>query len=104
MRLAYPLDSHALWLKCHHLSPQLVGCRGVQLPEWLTELRKLEELDVTNNDIGRINPRLGFMEKLRCLRLEGNPLRSIRRPILERGTAAVLEYLRDRVPSAATSA
>jgi len=43
---------------------------------------------------------LGLLPRLRNLALEGNPLRSIRRPIIARGTPAVLEYLRDKLPSA----
>lgn len=44
-------------------------------------------------------PQLGLMPCLRALIVKGNPLRTIRRPILERGTPALLEYLRDRIPT-----
>ncbi|MBA0573939.1 hypothetical protein Golob_001186, partial [Gossypium lobatum] len=41
----------------------------------------------------------GLLEpSLQVLRLDGNPLRSIRRPILDRGTKAVLKYLKDKLP------
>lgn len=69
-----------------------------QIPGCITDLQCLEELDITDNDVGHIPTSLGFMPQLRCLLLEGNPIRSIRRPVLERGTAAVLEYLRSRAP------
>jgi hypothetical protein len=36
---------------------------------------------------------------LRLLMLEGNCIRVIRRPVLEKGTAAVLEWLKDRIPA-----
>ena len=52
-----------------------------------------------NNSISGLPPKMGLLrERLRVLMLEGNPLRSIRRLILERGTAAVLEYLQSRIP------
>eukprot|EP00742_Colponemidia_sp_Colp-10_P010981 GILJ01012129.1.p1 GENE.GILJ01012129.1~~GILJ01012129.1.p1 ORF type:complete len:710 (+),score=124.52 GILJ01012129.1:74-2203(+) len=53
-------------------------------------------LGISNNDIANLPTELGFMANLRGLMLEGNPLKSIRRPILERGSIAVLAYLRDR--------
>lgn len=36
---------------------------------------------------------------LRCLGLEGNPFRTPRAAILSKGTDAVLEYLRSRIPT-----
>jgi hypothetical protein len=39
---------------------------------------------------------LGFLPHLQCLQLEGNPLRSVRRDIIQCGTARLLKFLRDR--------
>jgi len=36
---------------------------------------------------------------LRVLLLDGNGLRTIRRSILDKGSAALLEWLRDRIPA-----
>lgn len=45
-------------------------------------------------------PRLGLLAPtLRVVLLEGNAICTIRRPILERGTQALLEYLHSRIPS-----
>jgi Leucine-rich repeat (LRR) protein len=63
----------------------------------MRELQNLDEMDLTNNDVGRLPPELGFLN-LRWLGLEGNPLRSIRRAIIDKGTPAVLAYLRDKMP------
>jgi Leucine-rich repeat (LRR) protein len=61
---------------------------------------RLEELYLTNNSLSSLPPLLGRMAPhLRCLQLDGNCLRTIRRPILDRGTAAVLEYLVTRIPA-----
>lgn len=61
---------------------------------------RLEELNLANNNLATLPPQLGLLAPvLRSLGLEGNPLRSIRRPILERGTPAVLAYLKDRIPA-----
>jgi len=59
---------------------------------------RLEELNLSNNALGSLPPRLGLMPALRALLVEGNCLRTIRRPILERGTPALLDYLRSRMP------
>ena len=68
--------------------------------EDVTRLTALEELSLTNNNIGSLPPKLGLLgERLRVLRIEGNPLRSIRRSILDKGTSAVLQYLHSRVPA-----
>ncbi len=68
------------------------------MPEAISALRALEELCLSNNELSGLPPKLGLLApKLHVLALEGNPLRSIRRPILERGTQAVLEYLRGRI-------
>jgi hypothetical protein len=56
---------------------------------------------VANNSIGSLPPQLGLMAPtLRILAVEGNVLRTIRRPVLERGTDGLLSYLRDRIPAA----
>ena len=61
-------------------------------------LDELDELDLTNNDLGTLPPELGLLTRLRWLGVEGNMLRMIRRPVIERGTKALLEYLRDKLP------
>lgn len=62
-----------------------------------TALRRLDELLLANNDLSSLPPQLGTLTSLRALTLEGNPLKSIRRPVIERGTPAVLEWLRSRL-------
>jgi Leucine-rich repeat (LRR) protein len=65
----------------------------------IKNMTSLKHLDISNNNISSLPPELGLLEPtLEVLRLDGNPLRSIRRPILERGTKAVLNYLKDRLP------
>ena len=60
----------------------------------IAELRALDEMDLTNNNVEELPPRLG-PPALRWLGLEGNPLRSIRRAILDKGTP-VLAHLKTR--------
>ena len=43
-----------------------------QIPEAVTRLTSLEELDVSNNDLGNLPPVLGTMTLLRSLAVEGN--------------------------------
>ncbi|XP_066453869.1 leucine-rich repeat-containing protein 40 [Eleutherodactylus coqui] len=68
-------------------------------PLQLLKLSKLSTLDLQNNDLLQIPPALGNCESLRSLNLEGNPFRNPRAAILAKGTAAVLEYLRSRIPA-----
>jgi len=64
----------------------------------VARLVELDELDLTNNDLGTLPPELGLLTGLRWLGVEGNMLRMIRRHVIERGTKALLEYLRDKLP------
>jgi len=65
--------------------------------EEIMALSSLQSLDISNNDIKELAPAMGNMTQLRALLLHGNPLRSIRRNIIEKGTVAVLDYLRSRI-------
>ncbi|XP_048055787.1 leucine-rich repeat-containing protein 40 [Megalobrama amblycephala] len=67
------------------------------LPEEITLLQGLERLDLTNNDISSLPCGLGALPKLKFLALEGNPLRTIRRDLLTKGTGELLKYLRSRI-------
>ncbi|XP_024379499.1 plant intracellular Ras-group-related LRR protein 6 [Physcomitrium patens] len=72
------------------------------IPEWVTCLARLETLDISDNNISQLPPKLGLLEPtLKHLKVDGNPLRSIRRPILEKGTKTLLQYLQDRIPAGA---
>ncbi|KAG0458609.1 hypothetical protein HPP92_021737 [Vanilla planifolia] len=71
----------------------------ISIPEDIRNLTSLQELDLSDNNIGALPPELGLLESnLQVLKLDGNPLRSIRRPVLDRGTKAVLKYLKDKLP------
>ena len=49
-----------------------------------------------NNDLNKLPNLLGFHKKLSMLSVEGNPLKSIRRAVIEKGTIAILKFLRDK--------
>ncbi|XP_054645322.1 leucine-rich repeat-containing protein 40 [Dunckerocampus dactyliophorus] len=78
------------------LSNNQVG--GVD-PTRLVKLVRLSTLDLSNNDLLNVPPELGLCTGLRCLSLEGNPFRTPRAAIVAKGTDAVLEYLRSRIPT-----
>ncbi|XP_076578731.1 leucine-rich repeat-containing protein 40 isoform X2 [Chaetodon auriga] len=65
----------------------------------LMKLVHLSTLDLSNNDLLKIPPELGLCTSLRCLSLEGNPFRTPRTAIMAKGTDAVMEYLRSRIPT-----
>ncbi|KFU87319.1 Leucine-rich repeat-containing protein 40, partial [Chaetura pelagica] len=74
------------------------------VPDEITLLQKLERLDLANNDISRLPYTLGNLPQLKFLALEGNPLRAIRRDLLEKGTTQeLLKYLRSRIQDDVTS-
>lgn len=68
-------------------------------PFQLKCLDKLATLDLQNNDLLQIPPELGNCTSLKVLTLDGNPFRNPRAAILAKGTSAVLEYLRSRIPT-----
>ncbi|XP_012876103.1 PREDICTED: leucine-rich repeat-containing protein 40 isoform X2 [Dipodomys ordii] len=68
-------------------------------PGKMKMMENLITLDLQNNDLLQIPPELGNCVNLRTLLLDGNPFRVPRAAILMKGTAAVLEYLRDRIPT-----
>ncbi|KAF6155805.1 hypothetical protein GIB67_039136 [Kingdonia uniflora] len=69
------------------------------IPKEFKNFNSLIELDLTDNNITTLPPELGLLESsLQALRLDGNPLRTIRRAVLDRGTKAVLNYLKERIP------
>lgn len=64
----------------------------------LKMLPKLSTLDLGNNSIGEVPPKLGLLENLRYLNLGGNVFRNPRPAVLAKGTPALLQYLKDRIP------
>jgi Leucine-rich repeat (LRR) protein len=61
----------------------------------------LVTLDIRNNEIDHLEPRLGLLGGsggLRFLEVSGNKFRVPRWDILAKGTEAILKHLRDRVP------
>uniref|UniRef100_A0A8C9W458 Leucine-rich repeat-containing protein 40 n=1 Tax=Scleropages formosus TaxID=113540 RepID=A0A8C9W458_SCLFO len=73
------------------------------LPDEITLLESLERLDIANNNISSLPCALGNMPKLKILALEGNPLRTIRRDLLIKGTQELLKYLRSRIQDSHTA-
>ncbi|KAD4178959.1 hypothetical protein E3N88_27550 [Mikania micrantha] len=70
------------------------------VPEGIKNATSLQELHLSDNNISTLPPELGLLEpNLQVLQLDGNPLRSIRRTILDRGTKAILMYLKDKIPN-----
>uniref|UniRef100_A0A4W4G6V2 Leucine rich repeat containing 40 n=1 Tax=Electrophorus electricus TaxID=8005 RepID=A0A4W4G6V2_ELEEL len=68
-------------------------------PVRLKMLDKLSTLDLQNNDIMQVPPELGNCTSLRALMLDGNPFRNPRAAVVAKGTDALLEYLRSRIPT-----
>nr|XP_060629707.1 leucine-rich repeat-containing protein 40 [Anolis sagrei ordinatus] len=67
------------------------------VPDEIALLEGIERLDLSNNDISSLPCKLGNLSQLKFLALEGNPLRTIRRDILQKGTLEILKYLRNKI-------
>ena len=68
----------------HYAGRQAMGAEsltcGMQVPEAVTGLQKLEELFLANNSLTALPPRMGLMAPtLRIVTVEGNMFRLIRR-------------------------
>jgi Leucine-rich repeat (LRR) protein len=55
----------------------------------------LNYLNLENNNLSRLPTVLGFM-KLMGLKVDGNPLKQIKRPIIEKGTVVLMDFLRNK--------
>ncbi|KAK3612678.1 hypothetical protein CHS0354_042204 [Potamilus streckersoni] len=67
------------------------------LPDEITLLQGLERLDLTNNNLSGLPYELGSINSLKSIVVDGNPMRSIRRDIIMRGTMELKKYLRSRI-------
>lgn len=59
-------------------------------------LANLTLLNLVNNDLDKIPPLLGLHKAIKTVAIDGNPLKTIRRPVIEKGTEAILKSLRDK--------
>ena len=44
----------------------------------------------------RVPHLLGMHKSIKAIQIEGNPLKTIRRPIIEKGAESIIKYLRDK--------
>ena len=68
------------------------------LPANFDTLEQLASLDVSCNNLSTLPDRLGLLKNLKNLKVDGNPMRSIRQDVLRGGPGAVLKFLRNRLP------
>ena len=71
------------------------GNRLNSLPEHIISLRKLKSVDLSRNDIKKLDERLGLMDTLATLRIANNPLRE--RKFLTMDTDTLKRELRSRL-------
>jgi Leucine-rich repeat (LRR) protein len=57
--------------------------------------QNLNYLNLENNNLTRLPTVLGFM-KLMGLKVDGNPLKMIKRQVIEKGTVVLMEFLRTK--------
>jgi len=66
-----------------------------QIPQTIKLLQSLERIDLSNNNLTNLPFELASIESLKQILLNGNPLRSIRKDIINRGTDAIMKHLRN---------
>ena len=59
-------------------------------------LENLNLINLGNNDIDRLPNLFGLHKTLKTIQIDGNPMKSIRRPIIEKGTDSILRFLREK--------
>ena len=73
------------------------GNKITELPvAFVKLLPELTQLVIINNDLQKLPNMIGLHKKIKNISVEGNPLKSIRRPIIAKGSAGILIYLGDR--------
>ncbi|KAF5398416.1 Leucine-rich repeat-containing protein 40 [Paragonimus heterotremus] len=84
-----------------HLSMR--ACKLKQVPDpaklQTSAMPRLIHLDLADNDIDSLPAELGLCTHLKSLQLSGNTFRIPRPAVVAKGTSAILEYLRSRLPS-----
>ncbi len=55
----------------------------------------LNFLNIENNSLTKLPTVLGFM-RLSALKVDGNPLKLIKRAVIDKGTVALMEFLRTK--------
>jgi Leucine-rich repeat (LRR) protein len=67
-----------------------------EVPESIADLNDtLNFLNVENNNIQKLPTILGYM-KLTGLKIDGNPLKQIKRAVIDRGTVGIMEDLKNK--------
>ena len=61
-------------------------------------LQKLQTLDISCNDVTMLPAELALLPVLQNLTIVGNAIRSIPQNVQQRGSAAVLDLLKKRLP------
>jgi len=59
-------------------------------------LNNLGNLCIVNNDLVQLPHLMGFHKTLHTLQIDGNPLKTIRRQIIEKGTPTIMSFLREK--------
>lgn len=63
-----------------------------------TSLKGLRTVTLSNNEIAKLDPWIGRLEGLMAFEVEGNRFRVPSYQVLRKGTGAVLQWCRDRIP------
>jgi Leucine-rich repeat (LRR) protein len=61
------------------------------------QLYKLKTLQISNNDLNSLDPRLSLLPELTRISIEGNPLKSIKPSVRSANAVQLKQYLKTRL-------
>lgn len=67
------------------------------IPEEMIQVTTLTRFNIANNNVSSLPYKLGNLKSLKAMVVDGNPMRGIRRDIVNRGTVELMKYLRSRI-------
>jgi Leucine-rich repeat (LRR) protein len=68
------------------------------LCEGFRHLSRLQLLNLSNNNLSQIPLELGLLPAVSSLQIAGNPQRTVQQSVVQRGTPAVVEFLKNKIP------
>ncbi|KAJ8306189.1 hypothetical protein KUTeg_016734 [Tegillarca granosa] len=71
-----------------------------EFPPEVSFMSNLERIDLSNNNLSQLPFSLGGIQSLNSIVLDGNPMKTIRRDIILRGTVELKKYLQGKMPEA----
>eukprot|EP00826_Nyctotherus_ovalis_P033329 TRINITY_DN2694_c0_g1_i9.p1 TRINITY_DN2694_c0_g1~~TRINITY_DN2694_c0_g1_i9.p1 ORF type:complete len:323 (-),score=86.16 TRINITY_DN2694_c0_g1_i9:85-1053(-) len=57
-------------------------------------LKSVQNINFLNNDIAKLPHNIGLLEQLKTIQVDGNPMKNVRRTIINKGSVGIISYLK----------